>query len=332
MQIRNPQCAQSRVRGKDTLIQQIFGFFLLTYLIHTLAPGTKDFRCRPGTDSGDPLTRSLAQLVLSPLVHSMKFFGKKSTKKSSPADDDYDHNYNYSYNLDRDADHIHHSESSSPTKPSSVPPPPPPKSPPKPASGSTSPIKKPAHPASPAAPTTTSGESRRSSSTRHLSRTSSDLGKQSSFRRKKVDTNTHPLNLPPEEIRRLSRLSAMSARESVDRMDVDPPSSAATPSSPPQRQTTPPAAAAAAPAAQKAGGSQTPPATNGSSSPKGDDAPAPPPHKTDPNSPPPTPADEAEIFKNFGNKFFKEKDYRRAIEEYSKGGLVTYRDSGKALC
>ncbi|KAK7740528.1 hypothetical protein SLS53_005371 [Cytospora paraplurivora] len=111
----------------------------------------------------------------------------------------------------------------------------------------------------------------------------------------------------------------MSARESVDRMDIDPPSSAATPSSPPQRQATPPAAAAAAAAAaQKTGGSQTPPATNGSSSPKGDDAPAPPPHKTDPNSPPPTPADEAEIFKNLGNKFFKEKDYRRAIEEYSK--------------
>ncbi|KAK7736795.1 hypothetical protein SLS63_003144 [Diaporthe eres] len=101
----------------------------------------------------------------------------------------------------------------------------------------------------------------------------------------------------------------MSARESVDRMDVDPPSSAATPSSPP-RQESPPAA--------EQTGEQTPPATNGSSSPKKEDAPAPPPHTSDPNSPPPTPADEAEVFKNLGNKFFKERNYRRAIEEYSK--------------
>lgn len=117
----------------------------------------------------------------------------------------------------------------------------------------------------------------------------------------------------------------MSARESVDRMDVDPPSSAATPSSPPpQRQGTPPSASATASATAAASASaqqnrsDTPPATNGSSSPKKDDAPAPPPHKTDPNSPPPTPADEAEVFKNLGNKFFKERNYRRAIEEYSK--------------
>ena len=108
----------------------------------------------------------------------------------------------------------------------------------------------------------------------------------------------------------------MSARESVDRMDVDPPSSAATPSSPP-RQESPPAA--------EQTGEQTPPATNGSSSPKKEDAPAPPPHTSDPNSPPPTPADEAEVFKNLGNKFFKERNYRRAIEEYSKGSLVHRR-------
>lgn len=251
----------------------------------------------------------------------MKFFGKKSTKKSSPADDDHDHNHS----LDRDAEYFHRSESSSPTKTSSVPPPPPPKSPPKPATASSSPTKKSVRPASPATPTTPSGEPRqRSSSNRHFSRASSDLGKSTSFRRKKVESPTHPLNLPPEEIKRLSRLSTMSARESVDRMDVDTPTSAATPSSPPQRQATPPSAASATSQQTR---SETPPAaTNGSSSPKRDDAPAPPPHKTDPNSPPPTPADEAEVFKNLGNKFFKERNYRRAIEEYSKGGLVTCRE------
>ncbi|KAH8752502.1 DNAJ domain-containing protein [Diaporthe sp. PMI_573] len=216
----------------------------------------------------------------------MKFFGKKSTKKPHP--DDHD-----DYVLDTD---YFHSESSSPTKSPSK-------------SASSSPTKRSARPASPATPTSPSGEAKhRSSSSRHFPRASSDLGKSSS-RKKKVDTDTHPLNLPPDEIRRLSRLSAMSARESVDRMDIDPPSSAATPSSPP-RQESPPAADKT--------GEETPPATNGSSSPKKEDAPAPPPHTSDPNSPPPTPADEAEVFKNLGNKFFKERNYRRAIEEYSK--------------
>lgn len=219
----------------------------------------------------------------------MKFFRKKSTKKPHPNDHD-------DYVLDAD---YFHSESSSPTKSPSK-------------SASSSLTKRSARPASPATPTSPSGEAKhRSSSSRHFSRASSDLGKSSS-RKKKADTDTHPLNLPPDEIRRLSRLSAMSARESVDRMDIDPPSSAAAPSSPP-RQESPPAADKT--------GEETPPATNGSSSPKKEDAPAPPPHTTDPNSPPPTPADEAEIFKNLGNKFFKERDYRRAIDEYSKGLL-----------
>lgn len=181
-------------------------------------------------------------------------------------------------------------------------------------SASSSSTKKSARPASPAAPpaasATAAAEPKRSS--RHFSRASSDLGKSSSFRRNKIDPNTHPLNLPPDEIRRLSALSVMSARDSVERMDVDTPSAASAPSSPSQRKQSPPAA-------EQTPAQTPPPATNGASSPKKDDAPAPPPHTTDPNSPPPTPADEAEVFKTLGNKFFKEKNYKRAIEEYSKG-------------
>lgn len=52
---------------------------------------------------------------------------------------------------------------------------------------------------------------------------------------------------------------------------------------------------------------------------KGDDAPAPPPHKSNPSSPVPTTEDEAEEYKSAGNKFFKEKDYRNAIIQYTKG-------------
>lgn len=43
-------------------------------------------------------------------------------------------------------------------------------------------------------------------------------------------------------------------------------------------------------------------------------SPTPPPHQ--PNS---ASADEADSFKLAGNKFFKDGNYRRAIEEYNKG-------------
>lgn len=237
---------------------------------------------------------------------SMKFFSssKRQTKKSHSEDHKLQDN-DPRRDRSREDDYLSRSypESSSPAKS-------PAKSLSKSKSASASPTKKSARPASPATPSSAGAESKRSS--RHFARASPDLGKSSSFRRNKVDANTHPLNLPPDEIRRLSALSAMSARESPDRMDVDPPATSSAPSSPTQRKQSPPA--------PEPTPAQTPtPATNGSSSPKKEDAPAPPPHTTDPNSPPPTPADEAEVFKTLGNKFFKEKNYKRAIDEYSKG-------------
>lgn len=45
-----------------------------------------------------------------------------------------------------------------------------------------------------------------------------------------------------------------------------------------------------------------------------ENVPVPPPHKT----PAPTPAEEAEAFKTAGNTFFKEKNFQRAIAEYTK--------------
>lgn len=114
--------------------------------------------------------------------------------------------------------------------------------------------------------------------------------------RDKFDPDSHPLNLPPEELRRLSHLSRLSANLQAMGDDETPSSPAA------QTQTT-----------------QTNGAQNGAGVDK-DSAPAPPPHKT-PSSPPPPPAPtvDAEACKAAGNKFFKAREYEKAIKEYSKG-------------
>jgi DnaJ family protein C protein 7 len=93
------------------------------------------------------------------------------------------------------------------------------------------------------------------------------------------DPDTHPLNYPPEERARLSRLSA--------RMDQE------------KSQTNGNGTAADKPTQN------------------GHDAPAPPPHKT-PTTPPPS-TEDAEAFKAAGNKYFKAGDYTKAIAEYTKG-------------
>lgn len=56
--------------------------------------------------------------------------------------------------------------------------------------------------------------------------------------------------------------------------------------------------------------------------PDNSEAPAPPPHKSNPSSPITTPEDDAESYKNAGNRHFKEKNYAKAIEQYSKGELA----------
>ncbi|KAI4723932.1 TPR-like protein [Aureobasidium sp. EXF-10728] len=92
------------------------------------------------------------------------------------------------------------------------------------------------------------------------------------------DPDTHPLNLPPQERARLSRLSV--------RMDQE------------KQQT-------------NGNGTADKPTENG------DAAPAPPPHKT-PTTPPPPTTEDAEAFKAAGNKYFKAGDYTKAIAEYTK--------------
>jgi DnaJ family protein C protein 7 len=141
----------------------------------------------------------------------------------------------------------------------------------------------------------------------------------SSKRSSKYDRDSHPLNLPPEELRRLSTsaMSQMSDQPTPQPMDID---REATASPAPSSPTT----------SQAPGGF---PKTNGVN---GDDArPAPPPHRYTTSPPPPSanyaktpeaasspvqaPTIDAEEYKAAGNKFFKIKDYPAAIKEYSRG-------------
>lgn len=146
-------------------------------------------------------------------------------------------------------------------------------------------------------------------------------GSYSSKRSSKYDRDSHPLNLPPDELRRLSS-SAMSAMADQQPMDIDRDSTAS------------PTPAPSSPAA-----AQTPNPLHKANGTNGDDSkPAPPPHRYT-TSPPPqsanyaaTPEDasppaqpptiNAEEYKAAGNKFFKIKDYPAAIKEYSKGSSI----------
>ena len=61
----------------------------------------------------------------------------------------------------------------------------------------------------------------------------------------------------------------------------------------------------------------------------GDGGPVPPPHKTP--SPPPKPAYDPEACKATGNKYFKAKDFTRAIQEYTKGPESSHNLSNSRL-
>jgi len=147
-------------------------------------------------------------------------------------------------------------------------------------------------------------------SSRPFTRHPTDPGQSS--RRKKVDPDTHPLNLPPQQRQRFSEMSGASARNSMDH-DKEPVINGGKPSSPPPQQK---------PSAPTHSNSFTVPITNGTADAKtnGDkDVPAPPPHRSQPSSPTQTAAEDAEKVKNEGNKYFGEKNYSRAIQLYTKG-------------
>ncbi|KAI9872777.1 MAG: hypothetical protein M1830_001207 [Pleopsidium flavum] len=138
----------------------------------------------------------------------------------------------------------------------------------------------------------------------HSSR--SFYSKTSNSPRYTYDRSSHPLNLPPHELRRLSALSAMSDPPTPMEIDQDEDGPASSlPSSPPP--------------AMSPGPFTGTNGVNGVNGANNDGSPVPPPHKT-PTSPPPQPKPtvDAEACKAAGNKFFKAKDYDKAIKEYSK--------------
>jgi len=125
-------------------------------------------------------------------------------------------------------------------------------------------------------------------------------------KKSKEDPDSHPLNLPPDELRRLS--AAMAREENTkDPMDLDTQDPITSPNGDYQPVTPSQETPGAFP--ESASELQTPNGVNGHA----EKSPTPPPHK--PQLPPVDP----EACKAAGNKFFKAKDYERAIAEYTKG-------------
>ena len=121
-----------------------------------------------------------------------------------------------------------------------------------------------------------------------------------------LNTEIHPLNLPPEERER--KRSAMSApTDPPTPMDVDQDGDASSASSsPPPTDPT---------SFSDANGSIN------DAEPEDPTSPVPPPHRFKPTtSPPAKPALDPEECKALGNKYYKNSDFVRAIAEYTKGG------------
>lgn len=140
----------------------------------------------------------------------------------------------------------------------------------------------------------------------HMRKKSSPVKKEK--RKEKENRDSHPLNLPPDELRRLS--AAMAAQEGGRNLvDVDTNGQIPSPSAEP---VTSPLKAALGAFPDNANGTM-----NGVNGVQGDEkSPTPPPHRV---SMPEKPTMDAEAAKAAGNKFFKAKDYPRAIAEYTKG-------------
>lgn len=127
-------------------------------------------------------------------------------------------------------------------------------------------------------------------------------------KKEKDNRDSHPLNLPPDELRRLSAAMAAQegARNSMDTDSNEPVSS--------QDAESPATPLKTAPGGFPENVNGT---LNGVNWDYGDEkSPTPPPHRVPMAE---TPKIDAEAAKAAGNKFFKAKDYPRAIAEYTKG-------------
>lgn len=125
-----------------------------------------------------------------------------------------------------------------------------------------------------------------------------------------AEFESHPLNLHPDQLLKISALSNMQVPDS-ERMDEDTEASTAPPISINSHLNSPV--------------SETSPKTNGNAAALNGQGPVPPPHRTNTKSPTlitSTVEEDAEIYKSAGNKYYKAKEYKKAIEEYTKGILI----------
>ncbi|SZF01571.1 unnamed protein product [Blumeria hordei] len=121
-----------------------------------------------------------------------------------------------------------------------------------------------------------------------------------------VDTKSHPLNLHLDQLRKSSKSTRMSCPEL---MEEDHEVQSPVPTSP----------------KRSSSGAVETLTKNGVTSPMNGEGPAPPPHRTNIINPPnisPSVMQEAENYKNAGNKYFKSKEYKNAIDEYTKAVLL----------
>lgn len=175
--------------------------------------------------------------------------------------------------------------------------------------------------APPTAAATTTGAKFRPSSPMRKSKSPKKSDKIKEKKKVKHDPDTHPLNLPPDQLRQLTaqmaRQEAEANRESMsverDLPETNNESSVPNGSSPP------------ATPSQDTPGAFPEDTTNGTTNGYEERSPTPPPHKE-----PPPPVVDPEACKAAGNKFFKAKDYEKAIAEYTKGMFDTSnpRDPG----
>ncbi|KAL2360753.1 hypothetical protein RJZ56_006361 [Blastomyces dermatitidis] len=130
------------------------------------------------------------------------------------------------------------------------------------------------------------------------------------------DRDSHPLNLPPDELRRLSAMAA-ARDDSRSSMDIEQPDVAHSPTAVTNATVSP--SAFSTPTQQDSPASSTGMQSNGVHSDTAERSPTPPPHNVPSSTPQPTqPVVDAEACKLAGNKFFKAGDFQKAIQEYTK--------------
>lgn len=137
-------------------------------------------------------------------------------------------------------------------------------------------------------------------------------------KKSKYDSDIHPLNLPPEQLRQHLAQMARQEAESAGRMSMDRDIPEANNNDSSSINSTGGTSLPSTPSKEAPGAFPGPStdddAANGINGHIDERSPTPPPHKVAP-----VPKVDPEACKAAGNKFFKAKDYDRAIQEYTKG-------------